>query len=131
MAGPSDLLTLGQKGAAPLVKQSFVSLLGGVAPNQVDAALRAASPVTYVSPDDPPFLLLHSDNDHIVPPQQSKELAFLLTLNHVPTQLVIVHHGGHTFDQPRQSPDPREISSMIVNFFIRTLILHQAPGGTS
>jgi len=126
MAGPSDLLTLGDKGAAPLVRQSFVSLLGDVPPEKVDAALRAASPVTYVAPDNPPFLLLHSDNDHIVPPSQSKELAFLLTLTHVPTQLVIVHNGGHDFDQPGQSPDARQISATIVEFFIRTLLLHQA-----
>jgi acetyl esterase/lipase len=131
MAGPSDLLTLGNKGAAPLVKQSFVSLLGGVAPEKVDAALRAASPVTYVAPDNPPFLLLHSDDDRIVPVEQSKELAFFLTLAHVPAQLVIVHHGGHNFDQPKQSPDQRQISSTIVDFFIRTLLLHQAPAPLS
>ena len=127
MAGPSDLLRLGDKGAAPLVRQSFISLLGNVAPDQVDAALRAASPVTYVAPDNPPFLLLHSDNDRIVPPAQSKELAFFLTLNNVPAQLIVVHRGGHNFDQPGQSPDARQISSTIVDFFIRTLLLHKTP----
>jgi acetyl esterase/lipase len=131
MAGPSDLLTLGNAGAASLVRRNFVSLLGGVAPDQLDAALRAASPVTYVTPGDPPFLLLHSDNDRIVPPEQSKELAWYLTVAHVPVQLVVVHRGGHNFDQPGQTPDAREISGMIVDFFIRTLILHQPPGGSS
>ncbi len=132
MAGPSDLLSLRDQGkVAALVAKSFVSLLGGVAPDQLEFALRAASPVTYVAPGDPPFLLLHSDNDPIVPPQQSKELAFYLTVAHVPAQLVIVHHGGHDFDQPGQSPDARQITSTIVDFFIRALVLHQAPGNLS
>ena len=44
MAGPSDLLTMGNQGDAVLVAESFVSLLGRVPGTQLGAELRAAQP---------------------------------------------------------------------------------------
>jgi acetyl esterase/lipase len=128
MAGPSDLLTLGDQGESMLVQENFISLLGDVPPQQLAAALRAASPVTYVAPGDPPFLLLQADNDQIVYPQQSLELDWDLGANRVPNRLIMVHDGGHEFDQPGGSPDPADIAGIIVDFFVQTLILHRAPG---
>ena len=51
--------------------KSFVSLLGKVPHSQLGADLKAASPVSYVRPGDPPFLLFVSNNDMIVNPKQS------------------------------------------------------------
>ncbi len=78
MAGPSDLLTMGDQGDATLVAESFISLLGSVPSRQLGADLRKASPTTYVKKGDPPFLILDSNNDEIVYPQQSEELAWYL-----------------------------------------------------
>ena len=36
---------------------------------------RAADPITYITPDDPPFLIQHGTADATVPVQQSKRLA--------------------------------------------------------
>jgi acetyl esterase/lipase len=131
MAGPSDLLSLGDQGASMVVQESFISLLGDVAPQKLGAALRDASPVTYVAPGDPPFLLLQSDNDHIVYPQQSQELAWDLSANFVPAQLIMVHGAGHEFDLRGGSPGPADIARIIVDFFVQTLILHRTPGAQS
>ena len=129
MAGPSDLLTLGDDpGQSMLVQENFLSLLANVPSRQLGAALRLASPVTYVAPNDPPFLLLQSDNDDTVNPQQSRELAWDLASDQVPLQLIMVHGAGHEFDQTGASPDQADIARIIVNFFIRTLILHRTPG---
>jgi acetyl esterase/lipase len=128
MAGPSDLLTLGDQGASMLVQQNFISLLETESAGRLNAALRAASPVTYVAPGDPPFLLLHSDNDRIVYPQQSQELEWDLVANHVPAQLMMIHGAGHEFDQPGGTPSPADIARIVVDYFIQTLILHRAPG---
>jgi acetyl esterase/lipase len=126
LAGPSDLLTMGNQGDAVLVAESFVSLLGHVPPQQLGADLRAASPVTYIAPGDPPFLILDGDNDEIVYPQQSEELAWDLGVNGVPHQLVEVHDGGHAFSAPGESPSQASIVSMIVSFFQQTLaVRHQ------
>ena len=48
-------------------------LLGGPVQENPDRAARA-NPITYVSKDDPPFLILHGDQDEIVPFNQSELL---------------------------------------------------------
>ncbi len=129
MAGPSDLLTMGNQGDAVLVAESFVSLLGRVPKTQLGAALRAASPVTYIARGDPPFLILDAPNDEIVYPQQSEELSWDLGANGVPHELVSVTQGGHEFSTPGESPDEAAIIQLVVDFFVRTLVLHQPVGG--
>ena len=128
MAGPSDLLTMGNQGDAVLVAESFVSLLGRVPEHQLGADLKAASPVTYVAPGDPPFLILDSDNDEIVYPQQSEELAWDLGAAGVPREHLVQcsTQGGHEFDTAGEVPvgDGRS-SALVVDFFARTLVFHQ------
>jgi len=125
IAGPSDLLTMGDQGDALLVAASFVSLLGHVPDAQLGAELRAASPVTYVAPGDPPFLILDSNNDEIVYPQQSEELAWDLGANGVPHRLVTVTEGGHGFDTAGESPSESAIVAMVVDYFVHVLVLHE------
>jgi acetyl esterase/lipase len=125
MAGPSDLLTLGDKGESLLVQESFLSLIGGVPADRLAATLKAASPVTWVSPGDPPFLIVHSTDDEIVYPQQSQELAWDLAANGVPHQLLLVRDGGHQLDNPGENPDEAGIVADVEGFFIRTLVLHE------
>lgn len=36
-------------------------------------ARTTASPVTYMGPDDPPFLIVHGTKDFVVPPTQAQE----------------------------------------------------------
>ena len=124
MAGPSDLLTMGSKGDSLLVSEAFVRLLGPVPHKTLGADLRADSPVSYVAPGDPPFLLMHSTDDEIVYPQQSNELSWDLGANSVPHQLVIVEGGGHEFDNPGEQPTEAGITQAIADFFVRTLVFH-------
>jgi len=125
MAGPSDLLTMGNQGDAVLVAESFTSLLGRVPRDRLGADLKAASPVTYVAPGDPPFLLVDANNDEIVYPQQSKELSWDLGANGVPHLLVQVSQGGHAFDAASETPSKKAIIGLVVDFFARTLAFHQ------
>lgn len=90
--GPSDLLTLG--GFHNSDKSPGADLLGGAIPEKKDAA-REASPITYVSKDDPPFLMIHGTNDAVVPFQQSEVLKAALEKEHVSALLVPVTRGGH------------------------------------
>jgi acetyl esterase/lipase len=125
MAGPSDLLTMGNQGDSFAVTQTFVDLLGPVPHKKLGTYLRADSPVTYVAPGDPPFLLIHSTDDEIVFPQQSNELAWDLGANGVPHQLVIVVGGGHEFNNDGAQPNEAGISRAVADFFVRTLVFHQ------
>ncbi len=125
MAGPSDLLTMGDQGDAVLVAESFISLLGSVPSRQLGADLRKASPTTYVRKGDPPFLILDSNNDEIVYPEQSDELAWDLGLAGVPHELMTVVDGGHEFDTVGEVPPEAAVGAAVVDFFVRTLVEHR------
>jgi acetyl esterase/lipase len=126
MAGPSDLLTMGNQGDAVGVAESFVSLLGRVPHHQLGADLRAASPVTYIAPGDPPFLLMYSTNDEIVYPQQTLEMSRDLREKGVPHEVVMVRGGGHAFDNSHESPSEKGIARTVVDFFVRSLVVHKS-----
>jgi acetyl esterase/lipase len=83
-----------------------------------------ASPVTYISPDDPPFLILHGDRDSVVPLEQSQVLYNALTSGGVSADLVIVQNAGHGFQSDTNvaiHPTYQQISQLIVEFFERQL----------
>jgi len=57
-----------------------------------------ASPVTHVTPDSPPFLLVHGTADWLVPYAQSEQLHAALTAAGVGCRLVPVDGAQHIFD---------------------------------
>jgi dipeptidyl aminopeptidase/acylaminoacyl peptidase len=61
---------------------------------------REAAPVTHVTADDPPFLLIHGDGDRTVPFSQSEELETALKQAGVSVKLVRVPGGDHGPDFP-------------------------------
>jgi acetyl esterase/lipase len=116
--GPSDL--------HDLFMDPNMSYLG---PEVFDAqpgdeqVLDQASPVTYLTPDDPPFLIMQGDHDQTVPLSQSQELYDRLTAAGVPASLQIVKNAGHGFvpvGGPIQ-PDQEEIAGQVLAFFKKTL----------
>lgn len=92
--------------------------------SQDDPKLAAASPVTYIDSGDPPFLILHGDQDLMVPLEQSQILYQKLQDVGVEAQLVVVHGAGHGFvkegAQPI-SPSLIEINQQIIDYFVRQL----------
>ncbi len=108
MFGPTDL-TVQFEGGYEGASRVFAGF---------DAAL--ASPVTYVTPDDPPFLLFHGDSDPLVPIEQSRIFLAALQAAGVPAKLVIVENAGHGF-KPEEgktiSPSRQEIAQRVVKFF--------------
>jgi acetyl esterase/lipase len=66
------------------------------APTSIESRMyREASPVTFVSRDDPPTLLVHGDADAVVPYDQSELMRDALTGSGVATRLIRVPGGGH------------------------------------
>jgi acetyl esterase/lipase len=58
----------------------------------------SGSPISYVSPDDPPFFILHGDADPVVPVEQAYLLRDELVAAGVPVELVVMQNGGHGFE---------------------------------
>ena len=80
--------------------------------------LTSASPTTWATSDDPPFLILHGDQDSVVPLAQSQQLYKSLINVGVEAQLIVVKNGGHGWrNSPNMEPTRDEITQMIVRFF--------------
>tara|TARA_B100000029_G_scaffold393564_1_gene390919 strand:- start:483 stop:1412 length:930 start_codon:yes stop_codon:yes gene_type:complete len=69
-------------------------LVGGKIQDHPDRC-RNASPLTYVTRDDAPFLVVHGARDRLVPYLQSVLLRTALKRARVPVKLVTVPNGGH------------------------------------
>ena len=84
-------------GAAPLVRPDLA---------------KAASPVTYVDKNDPPFLIIHGEKDNLVSPKQSVLLSSWLNVVGVKNEVIIVKdapHFGEMFDAD-------DIRTKVINF---------------
>jgi acetyl esterase/lipase len=88
-------------------------LLGGPVAEK-KAEVRAANPITYVSKDDSPFLIMHGDSDMLVPLNQSQLLFDALKKAGVDCSLHVIKGGGHGFGG-------KEIDRLTIEFFERTL----------
>lgn len=108
--GPTNFLAM-DRGVRPSCKnpmwhadaKSPESQLLGAAIASVPDKVREADPITYVSKDDPPFLIQHGDSDCLVPMLQSQLLQFALQGERVPVTLHILigaGHGGPRFETP-------------------------------
>jgi len=81
-----------------------------------------ASPITHVTSDDPPFLLIHGDRDELVPYEQSQLMYDRLVQMNVPAQLVIVKNASHSFIAPEGTvPSLLEINQIILDFLAHYL----------
>lgn len=92
----------------------IVSLFGGRLSEKRELA-ELASPLYQADQDDVPFLIMHGDQDNLVPLQQSKSLHEKLKAAGADSTLVILAGNGHGFGPGREIFDPLE------NFFERTL----------
>jgi acetyl esterase/lipase len=117
--GPADLVSILEQAQQinngnpiPPAHGPVYSLLGGFDP----AKAKAASPITYVSKNAPPFLIIHGDQDKVVPLAQSQELEKALKQAGAEVTLQVVPgagHGGAGFSH--------ESNQAVINFFKKCL----------
>jgi acetyl esterase/lipase len=87
-------------------------LIGGAVIENKEKAVRA-NPITYVTKDDPAFLIVHGDKDPTVPINQSQLLFDALKMAGVSSHFHTIHgagHGGPGFNDPK-------IEEMVAGFF--------------
>jgi acetyl esterase/lipase len=93
--GPSDFLLPGI-GSPRASEQISVTFFGGPLKEKEDAA-RQASPVTFVTADDPPFLIMHGTQDNTVDIRQAERLYDAQKEAGASTMFVKIMGGGHGF----------------------------------
>ena len=97
LCGPEDFTQalMFDKDSQPIWKDDAVSgLLGGNAQEKAVEA-KAASPVTYVSSDDPPFITFHGTKDQRVAYRHAETIHAALQKAGVTSLLVPITGGGH------------------------------------
>jgi acetyl esterase/lipase len=91
--GPTDMASCYQKSSVAWIFRLF---LGGT-PDEAAERYKAASPLTYVSKDDPPVLTLHGDMDALVPVEQARMLDERMKAVGAPHTLMVFEGQGHGF----------------------------------
>jgi acetyl esterase/lipase len=108
--GPTDFTS--QSWAVISTNKSVVSWIGS---NAADETFKAAvSPLTYVSRQSPPILIIHGDQDHTVPLEQSIVLEDKLKGYSIPSTLILVKGAGHgKFTNQQSNDENREIQKFL------------------
>ncbi|MGH7174253.1 MAG: alpha/beta hydrolase fold domain-containing protein, partial [Gemmataceae bacterium] len=112
--GPTDLTKLSGRNTRPDSPQA--KLIGGPIADNKDKADKA-NPITYITKDAAPFLIMHGTRDQTVPFNQSELLHAALKKAGVETTLKPIEgagHGGPQFQTP-------EIVKTLETFFDRYL----------
>jgi acetyl esterase/lipase len=123
--GPSDFTAIAKNPGLPVntdPRSPPNRLIGGLLTEHLDKAEKL-SPVTYVTSDDPPFLIVHGDADQTVSIRQSQLLFDALKEHHVAVRFHTIHGAGHSgpaFSSP-------EVDAIVSEFFDKILKTPAAP----
>jgi acetyl esterase/lipase len=115
LSGPTDFLQMDAHALKDAkLKHDFPGspesrLIGGPIQKNKEKVAKA-NPITYVSKESPPFLLIHGDQDPLVPVHQAQLLHDALKEKGVPVQLHIVKGAGH-------GVGGRDVNELIDRFF--------------
>ncbi len=94
--GPTDLAA----DDLPEVSKGLVKdFLGGPTSEKRDVAAKA-SPLTFVTPDDPPVLTFQGTKDNLVPHTQAEKLTDAMTKAGVPGRTELLIGKGHGWGDP-------------------------------
>lgn len=116
LSAPTDITLYDAVARAETLKYVFGSVVG------INPVLVKASPTTFVSSDDPPFLIVQGDKDHVVLPQHGERLYNKLAAAQVPAQLITVKNGEHCMpSNPTLAPSRAQVTKQIGDFFDRYL----------
>lgn len=124
--GPTDFLQMDKHSLegsrlihdAPNSPESL--LVGGPIQNEPYRAIaRKANPITYVTKDDPPFLIMHGDKDMSVPLHQSELLYDALKKAGAEATLYVVKGAGHGLRGGQESSE--KLFEIVANFFDKHL----------
>jgi dipeptidyl aminopeptidase/acylaminoacyl peptidase len=85
------------------------------------APWKQASSALHVTADTPPFLILHGENDHLVPITQAEQMEAALKKANIPVKFIRIKGAGHGLrpekpEDPPANPDPKAQEGIILQF---------------
>jgi len=115
ICGISDMVNA--EGPQYSIGAAFVFEFMGATPDQAKEQYEEASPITFVSPNSPPFLIIHGEADDIVPIEQSVMLRDALAKNGVDAEYHTFPNEGHSYSYPAWT----QIEALFTDFLKRKL----------
>ncbi|MBP1133786.1 acetyl esterase/lipase [Arthrobacter sp. PvP023] len=122
---PTDLVRMGAQALPDAVATaddpgSREALLIGAQPADAPDKAAAASPLSYVGGNAPPFFLAHGTADRFVPPAQSTSFAAALGAAGADVELHLIDGADHMWLLPDKSPAAAEkVLDATIDFFRR------------
>ncbi len=110
IAGPTDL----SQSFPELVHPLLLDFLGAPLTDAPDTYARA-SPVKYLSEDDPPVMLIHGTEDNVVPYEQATLYLEACQAAGVECELITINGGGHGFGGDAQAW--LDANELLITFF--------------
>ncbi len=105
MYGPTDLTIEFEWNSAELLKNAFGETYSNAA---------WVSPISYVTSDDPPFLVMHGEEDALVPISQSEVFVEALQSAGIEVTFVRVEDAGHGFSPATKGVPIETMSDWLV-----------------
>jgi acetyl esterase/lipase len=118
--GPTDLRLSSNTGYNNPVGLTLVKDFIGKTPEQAPELYADASPITFVSKDAAPFLIVHGTADPLVPISQSEALTDALKKAGVEVNLLRIEGAGHGFG-PLTSPNAQKAWQATTEFLTKQL----------
>lgn len=109
--GPSDFPNFQLTGGA---RSPITKLLGGL-PKDTPEMAKLASPISHITKDDPPFLVVHGTDDATVPFDQGQRFYEALKAAGVDATLLKIEGGGHGIGG-------EEVAARVNAFFAKHLL---------
>ncbi len=128
-SGPTDFAfeaddSEGRHHGTPDLSTYMVNLAGATHEERPDL-WKEASPMTYVKPGAPPFLIVHGDHDECVPLRHTEAFARALHEAGNQPEVLIVKNGNHCMGNidglPPASPDAAGLQKIVEDFFAKNL----------
>ena len=126
-AGPVDFTPEGRPTIGTVMEDhpGLLKLFGGSYEKKTDAWKQASSAL-HVAKDAPPFLILHGEQDHLVPIAQAEHMADALKKAGVPYEFIRIKNAGHGLRAEKPTDTPAEPDSIaqqdiILHFFDQQL----------
>jgi acetyl esterase/lipase len=79
------------------------------------------SPILFVTPDDPPTLLIHGDADTTVNISHSQRMFKSLQDAHIKSEFITIPGAGHGFSGANRDADSKKANDAMVAWFVQTL----------
>jgi acetyl esterase/lipase len=112
--GPADLTLYAE---TPGIEKAFMRPLLGASFEEKPELYKKASPVEYVTKDDPPFLMIHGTADVVVPMVHSLRLQAKLKEAGVKNELIPMRGKGHGWF----GEDAKESNERLLKYFAEQL----------